>query len=152
MDEQNSSDIIQTFDNLFTNNNIQMYKVLLPYFEPSTQKTMAIYIKFMEFQYTMAYFKHHPYAFLPQNKDLDAGDICKKILPYCAPKEKKQIEQLIEMFANLKNMQEMMDTINMMQEMFPESFSGSFPEGFPFGDGDGGIPPDMMQMFQMFGK
>lgn len=144
MDEQKNPDTIQAFDSLFTNNHLQMYKVLLPYFEPSIQKTIAIYIKYMEFQYTMTYFRHHPYAFMPKNNDFDASNICRTIIPYCAPREKKQMEQMMELFANMKNMQEMMDTINMMQEMFPE--------GFSFGDGEGGIPPDMMQMFQMFGK
>ncbi len=144
MDEQKNPDTIQAFDSLFTNNHLQMYKVLLPYFEPAMQKTIAIYIKYMEFQYTMAYFRHHPYAFMPQKDNFDAAGICRLLIPYCAPREKRQMEQMMDLFANMKNMQEMMDTINMMQEMFPE--------GFSFGDVEGGISPDMMQMFQMFGK
>lgn len=145
MDEKKNPDKIQTFDSLFTNNHIQMYKILLPYFEPSLQKKLAIYIKYMEFQYTLTYFKHHPYAFMPKNSGFDTVEICREIMPYCANHEKMQLEKIMEMFSNFKSMQEMMDTINMMQEMFPD--------GFSFGEGDGGgFSPDMMQMFQMFGK
>lgn len=143
MDETKKPDKIQAFDSLFTNNHIQMYKVLLPYFEPSMQKQIAIYIKYMELQYTLSYFKHHPYAFLPKDDKSDATEICREILPFCSYQQKNQLEKIMDLLVNFKNMQEMMETVNMMKEMFPE--------GFSIGD-DGGLPPDMMQMFQMFGN
>ena len=37
---------VMAFDALYTNNQIQKLKVLLPYVEPSMQKNMAIYIKY----------------------------------------------------------------------------------------------------------
>lgn len=142
-DEPDKPDTILAFDTLFTNNQIQIYKVLLPYFEPPLQKNMAIYIKYMEFQYTQAYFKHHPAAFPNKRKTSDAAQMYKEILPFCSPAEKSQLEKMIEMTSNMKRMQEMMETVNMMKELFPE--------GFSFGEG-GEIPPDMMQMFQMFSQ
>ena len=60
--DKDNCDKILAFDSIYTNNHIQMYKLLLPYFEPEMQKKMAIYIKFMEFQYTLSYFKNHPSA------------------------------------------------------------------------------------------
>ena len=59
MDEQPKPDKIQAFDTLFTNNHIQVYKILLPYFEPPMQKQLAVFIKYMEFRYTLSYF-HFP--------------------------------------------------------------------------------------------
>ena len=46
---------VTAFDALYTTNQIQKLKVLLPYIEPSMQKNMAVYIKYMELQYTMHY-------------------------------------------------------------------------------------------------
>lgn len=142
MDEQKPTDIIQTFDSLFTNNKLQMYKILLPCFEPAGQQVLSLHIKYMELQYTIQYFKQHPYVFPPEEPNTE--QLCANILPYCTPSEKRQLEQIKEMLANFKNMQEMFETINMMQEMFPE--------GFSFGDSENGMPADMMQMFQMLNK
>lgn len=142
-EEAKKPDKIQAFDTLFTNNHIQIYKILLPYFEPPMQKHIAIYIKYMELQHTLSYFRLHPYAVMPKEEHTETVQICREILPFCSSSEKESMEKIIEMFSNLKNAQEMMETINMMKEIFPE--------GFSFGDGDG-PSPDIMQMFQMFGK
>ena len=140
-----SPDKIQAFDALFTNNQIQIFKILLPYLEPGMQKSLAIYIKFMEFQHTLTYFNHYPNACMPVFCSNDTNQICNEILPFCSGPQKKQVEQFSSMFDNMKNMREMMETVNMMKDMFPE--------GFSFGDdgtGDGSMP-DISQLFQMFG-
>lgn len=145
MEEQKQPDKIQAFDALFTTNQIQICKLLLSYLEPSMQKSLAIYIKYMEFRYTLSYLQKHPKTFLPTAPQSDAEHICSEILPFCSPNQKKQVEQFAGMFSNLKNVTEMMETVNMMKEMFPE--------GFSFGDtgnGDSSMP-DMAQLFQMFG-
>ncbi|MED9903237.1 MAG: hypothetical protein UFG06_03545 [Lachnospiraceae bacterium] len=139
-DEQKKPDKIQAFDTLFTTNHIQMYKILLPYFEPAMQKQMAVYIKFMEFEYTLSYFKLHPFAGMPTEKPNDTSQICREISPYCSASEKASIEKIMEMFSSMQNAREMMDTFNMMKDMFPDGFSF----------GDGAESADAMQMFQMF--
>ena len=139
-DNGGKSDKIQAFDTLFTNNHIQMYKLLLPYFPSAIQKQLAVYIKYLEFQYTLSYFKRHPYAY-DQCTPPDTGDICKEILPYCSTEEKEKVKRFMDLSATMKNAQEMMETISMMQEIFPE--------GFPTGDGKN--PDfDFMQMFGSF--
>lgn len=143
MEEQEKPDKIQAFDTLFTNNQIQIYKILLPYFEPPMQKQMAIYIKYMEFQYTLSYFKLHPYAYPAKETPADTSEICGEILPYCSASEKERIKKMMDLSSTMKNAKEMMETINMMKELFPE--------GFSFGEG-GDLSPDAMQMFQMFGQ
>ena len=49
---------VMAFDALYTTNQIQKFKVLLPYIEPSMQKHLAVYIKYMELQYTMRYVRN----------------------------------------------------------------------------------------------
>ncbi|MCH5274348.1 MAG: hypothetical protein J1E65_00815 [Lachnospiraceae bacterium] len=142
-DEAEKKDRIRAFDALFTTNHIQIYKLLLPYLDPSLQQQLAVYIKYLEFQYTAAYFKHHPFGCMPREILSDTTQLYHEILPYCSYAERKKVERLIDIFSTLKNAEEMMETVNMMKEIFPE--------GFHFGDGDGGAE-DFMQMFQMLSK
>lgn len=140
-DDREQPDKIQAFDTLFTNNHIQMYKILLPYLDPSLQKQLAICIKYMEFQYTLTYFKLHPYSPMPKETPPDAAAICSELAPFCSSSEKTRLEKIAELFSGIKNAKEMMETLNMMKELFPEGFSF---------DEDNGSAPDIMQMFQMF--
>ena len=55
-----STSKVIAFDTLFCTNHIQMLKVMLPYMDNQTQKSMAVYIKFLELNYTMEYFRRHP--------------------------------------------------------------------------------------------
>lgn len=123
---------VMAFDTLFTTNQIQMLKILLTYLAPSSQKSLAIYIKFMEFQYTISFFQKYPNASLmglPKEEKPDTLKLCDEILPFCQPGEQEKITQMRSMLQNFENMQEMMQMIQMMQEMFPE--------GVPFGDING---------------
>ena len=49
---------VAAFDTLFSNNHIQMLKIILPYMDNQTQKSMAVYIKFLELNYTIDFYKN----------------------------------------------------------------------------------------------
>lgn len=142
--DKDNCDKILAFDSIYTNNHIQMYKLLLPYFEPEMQKKMAIYIKFMEFQYTLSYFKNHPYACQPRQPMPDTDALCKELSPYCNREEKQKLDRFARYSSSVKNAQEMMEMAAMMKDMFPE--------GAPFpADGDGSSM-DISQILSMLGK
>lgn len=129
---------VTAFDTLFTTNRMKMLKILLTYLAPSSQKNLAIYIKLMELQYTISFFQKYPYASLgslPHEESFDTMKLCDEILPLCAPGEQEKIKQMRTMYQNFENMQEMMQMIQMMQEMFPEGA----PFGGGNGEGDGGM-------------
>lgn len=131
MEEKELQKVI-AFDTLFTTNQIQMMKILLTYMTPSTQKSLAIYIKFMEFQYTISFFQRNPNASfnaLPHEDKFDISKLCTEILPLCKPDEREKLSQIRSMMENFEHMQEMMQMVQMMQEMFPD--------GAPFGDMNG---------------
>lgn len=123
---------VMAFDNLFTTNRIQILKILLSYMAPSTQKTLAIYIKFLELQYTFTLFQNYPDTSLlgfDTENTFDISKLCSEILPFCGRDEQEKILQMRSMMENFDKMQEMMQMVQMMQEMFPE--------GAPFGDMNG---------------
>lgn len=126
MDDR-SQDKIIAFDTLFTNNQIQTYKIFLAYMPPSMQKNLCIYIKLMELLYTVSFFQHNPNAALdsfPRENPGNSYRFWDEITPFCDQNQKGKILQFRNMMQNFENMQEMMNTMKMMQELFPEATEG----------------------------
>lgn len=120
--KEDSSNVM-AFDALYTNNQIQKLKVLLPYIEPSMQKNMAIYIKYMELKYTIDLFKKHPFQICAASADTNKPDfqkIFQELKPYSTEAEIKQLEQMNSMLQTMEMYQEMSQTMSAMQEMFPD--------------------------------
>lgn len=120
--KEDSSNVM-AFDALYTNNQIQKLKVLLPYIEPSMQKNMAVYIKYMELRYTMDFVRKHPFQIRAASMEAEKPDmkkLCHELKPYCTQAEVKQLEQMEAMFQTMEMCQEMSQTMSAMQEMFPD--------------------------------
>ena len=129
---------VMAFDALYTNNQIQKLKILLPYIDPSMQKHMAIYIKYLELKYTIDLFKRHPFhihSTYKENGPPDIKKICQELQPYCTESENKQLEQMMNILKTMEMYQEMSQTIGAIQEMFPDMSMGTSGEG-PFGSGN----------------
>jgi len=123
-DKREDSSNVMAFDALYTNNQIQKLKVLLPYIEPSMQKHLAVYIKYRELQYTMNYVKRHPptlrgCGFSPPEKP-DLRSLCRELCLYSTPEEIRQLEQIQNILQTMETVQEMSQTMNAMQEIFPD--------------------------------
>ncbi len=120
---ENASNVM-AFDALYTNNQIQKLKVLLPYIEPSMQKHLAVYIKYMELQYTMTLTKKNTAALcgcgLSQPETPDLKKLCKELCLYSTPEEIRQLEQIQNILQTMETVQEMTQTMSAMQEIFPD--------------------------------
>ncbi|MBQ7775726.1 MAG: hypothetical protein IJ379_07370 [Lachnospiraceae bacterium] len=140
---------IADFDVRFTNNHICKLKVLLSFLPPSMQSNFAIYIKYIELQYTMQYFRSPGYRNNRCNtasaQPIDFSCICDELFPYCSEQEKQQFNQIRNIFQTMRSMQDMMEMMETMKQLFPEGM----------GNGDGeqnGFGPDMLAaMSSMFG-
>lgn len=115
---------VMAFDALYTTNQIQKFKVLLPYIEPSMQKHLAVYIKYMELQYTMHYVNRHPFQIcgcsVSSEDKPDLRSLCRQLCLYSSPEEIRQLEQLQNMLQTMETMQEMSQTMSALQEIFPD--------------------------------
>lgn len=140
--EQTENDAVATFDTIYTNNHIQILKVLLPYFDSRSQKGLVIMIKYMELQYAMEYLNRHPAALnaaslngqteKTASKKPDIVEIFEQIKNFCTPSERAMFEQL----ANMKRSMEMYGQMKEMMELFNQfSPDSSFSDA-----GDGGQP------------
>lgn len=114
---------ILAFDTLFCTNHIQMLKILLPYMDNQMQRSLAVYIKFQEFKYTIDFYTKNPYStceYTKQTSPPDISKICSELLPYCTEEEKKKIEQFKGLFRGFEMYQELSKTMEIMKEFMPD--------------------------------
>ncbi len=176
--DSNERSKITAFDTLFSDNHIQMLKVILPYMDNQTQKSMAVYIKFLELNYTLRFYKKRPYSLcgvVRQEPQRDFMTMCTELLPFCSKEEKRQIEQIRSIMQNMDMYRDMMKTMEVMKEFMPDmstsfnaassdttssnegAFDGTPFGGGPFGGGDimgmlmNMLTPEQKQMYELFG-
>ena len=82
-----------------------------------------------------------------QGDNSDTVELLDELLPFSGPKERTRIENMKNMILNFKKMQEMMEMIKMMQELFPEGMGGDNPMDLFAGMSD----PGLSSIFEMFG-
>lgn len=166
MDSNERSKVI-AFDTLFCTNHIQMLKIILSYMDNQTQKSMAVYIKFLELNYTIEFLKKHPYSLcgcMEKESSPDIFKMCSELLPYCTENEKKQLEQIRSIFQGMEMYREMSKTMDLMKDFMPD-MSGftntASSESEQASDSAGSfdmmnllmnmLTPEQKQMYEMFG-
>lgn len=163
--DANEQNKVIAFDTLFSTNHISMLKIMLPYMDNQSQKSLAVYIKFLELNYTIDFYKKHPYpacGCLEKESSPDLSRLCSELLPFCTEKERRQIEQIRNLMQSMKMYQEMSKTMEMMKDFMPdmENFGDMFKEGSSSGRDTGPdmmnllmnmLSPEQKEMFQLFG-
>jgi len=145
MDER-EQDNVAAFDMLFTTNQMQIMKMLLPYFDRPMQKYLAIFIKYQELQYTISYFKNHTCYIdeSPSDKSPDIKKILPSLLLYCNDSQKKMIQQFEQILSFLDTYKEVSEMMEVMKDMTDASDAGEDSEA------SGGMQmPDMDMLLSM---
>lgn len=154
---EDEPDKIVAFDTLFTTNHIQMLKILLTYVEPAMQRNMAVYIKFLELQYTISFFKSCSSSVLPgfpSENTFNISKLCDELLPLCGHDGQEQLRQMKNMYQNYENMQEILQMMQMMKDMLPEGETSIGTDPSALFSALAGMPDmsgmDMSQLFELF--
>ena len=165
--EKQEHDRISAFDSLYTTNHIQIMKILLPYFDHPLHSRLAVYIKYLEFQYALSCFgshSHELYGCSPGREDFNANSICAEILPFCTKEEKHQIEQAAGLMRSMETFREISAAMEMFKNISPDFLSDLSPNLFQEGCSSGQaapgnmtdllmnmLSPEQKAMFEMFG-
>lgn len=120
------------FDRRTTTQTLLITKLLIPYLPPETQRIMAIYVKFVEFQNTFSSFQ----AF--GQKSHSTQDIIQELKPYMPSSACESID-------NLMNMMSMMEMFQSFQEA--SGVDGDFD---PMSMMQGMLTPEQQSMFEMY--
>ncbi|MBQ8327449.1 MAG: hypothetical protein IJX86_10280 [Lachnospiraceae bacterium] len=118
-----SQNQIYIFDSLYTNNHIQMLKIIYGVLPVKVQQKLAPFIKYLELQYSLQLvrsgFPNPPNdTDNPNNIMFDTiGPMIKELKPYLGPKESEQfnkLEQFYQMFHQFKHIQETLEQFEAM--------------------------------------
>lgn len=125
------------FDCRIATQSLQLTKLLIPYLPRETQRIMAIYVKFMEFQNTWSSFR----AF--RQKSHATQDIFQELRPYMPPSACDSIDNLLNMMNMMEMMQSMQNT---------DSGEGSDFGFDPMQMMQCMLTPEQQGMFEIFNK
>ena len=147
-------DYTSVFDHFYTNNHIQIFKSLLPFFDNGSSSFLPVLIKYLELQHTIALVKKgtNPFSCDIMASDKQTPDLAKIyqiIKKYLSPEEDNSIQQIgnmMQTFENVKEMQKMMDLFQSMNGTENGSGFESMMNGFPM-NGDFNME-EMMQLFK----
>ncbi len=90
-------------DCLVSTHTLQMTKLLIPYLPPQNQRLFAVYVKFMEFQNTLSFFRTF------QHKSYSLQDIMQDIRPYLP-------QDSCDAMDNILNLIQLMDLFQSMPD------------------------------------
>ena len=135
------------FDELVTSPELQMIKLLIPFFPSSGQQVMAAWVKCAELKAAVALFRVKPGALRAQElwegSPSSPDDILNLVRPYLTPGQQSMLDMIIRI-------REMMPLMEMMQNTAqsgdgdpafrPEDFLTAF------------LSPEQQEMFQMYSE
>lgn len=131
-------------DCLVSTHTLQMTKLLIPYLPPQNQRLFAVYVKFMEFQNTLSFFRTF------QHKSHSFQDIMQDIRPYLPQDSCDAMDnilnliQMMELFQSMSNTDDT-DPMSFMSTMLtPEQQSMFDIYNSMFSENQGGDPVDRM--------
>ncbi|HJA94555.1 MAG TPA: hypothetical protein H9717_15825 [Candidatus Eisenbergiella merdipullorum] len=155
-------DSIQAFDALYTTNQIQILKILLPFCPSETRKSLVVMIRFLELQYALAFVRSNPECFRDPPIPFSLNEIYEKISSYCPP----QLRSMLEQIRSMQNAMQMYEEMKQVMELFGgtdqdgEGKEGQDKEGQDAASPDeafdpmsmlmGMLSPSQKEMFQMF--
>lgn len=115
------SQLMTPFDHYISNQSLQMTKLLIPFMPPSAQRMMAVYVKFLEFRYTLSSFH------TMRQKMNSPEDILNSLKPYMSSSDVESFDQAMNMMSMMSMVQEMQnmsdmdfDPMSMMAGMFAQ--------------------------------
>ena len=95
------SHMMTPFDQYISNQSLQMIKLLIPFMPPTAQRMMAVYVKFLEFRYTLSSFHT-----MKQNMN-SPEDIFNSLKPYMSSSDMDSFDQMMNMMSMMSMAQEM---------------------------------------------
>ncbi len=132
-----TSDKMTPFDRSLRIDSLLWIKLFIPYLPPETQRMMAIYVRFAEFQHTFSSF----HAF--KRTSHDPMDMFQEMRPFMSP-------SVCETFDNLMNMMSMMEMMKEFQNKDSEGGSGDCSGFDPMSMLAGMLNPEQQEMFELF--
>ena len=138
--ENHEIDPVTAFDALYTSNQMQMLKIVLPYMQEGIQRFIAIYIKLSELMIALRFAKSLTAEHVTEKREPDISNMLKYLSPYLSDSEREMMNQFSSMQENMEQFKQMSAMMQMMNDM------GGTPEDAL----QGFLSEEQMAMFKMF--
>ena len=123
--ESSTQEKIYIFDSLYTNEHIQLMKILYHSFPLSMKKAFAPIIKYMELQYTIKLTKSGFPISCNENADCNSKtdnlamikSIIEDLTPYLSEDDKKNIRKLEDIYHMFSTFQQLQKTLGQFEDM-----------------------------------
>lgn len=126
MDKKSSSSITE-FDALYTTNQMQILKILLPFLSPDMQRSMAIYIKFSELKLALEQSRLSGFVpFSPKPFMSNIEPIYEDIEPFLSLSERETLSKAKDTLKSFQDIKDTMEMFQMMQETMSEDEMNEF--------------------------
>ena len=116
-------DEIYAFDTLYTNRQIQMLKLAMPLLPSVYRSFLAIYIKFLELQYTINIAKNTGFSEDRRNEKTGFSistetmeNYFQSIMPYLSDDDKGKIQKIKNMLQTMEQFKQMKPILDMMSQ------------------------------------
>lgn len=140
--ENHEIDPITAFDTLYTSNQMQMLKIVLPFMSENIQRFIAIYIKLNELLIALRFSNSLKDSYCYTKQEPDMTNMLKYLSPYLSDSEREMMNQFASMQENMEQFKQMSAMMQMMNDM------GASPESAL----EGFLSEEQMAMFKMFGE
>ena len=120
------------FDMRISTHSLQLIKLLIPYLPPHSQRIFAIYIKFLELQYTFSSF--HTF----RQTSHSTQDIFQELRPYMPPSASESMDYIMNIMSMMEILREMNETSNSDSNFDPMSMMQTM------------LSPEQQSMFEMY--
>lgn len=121
MEESSGQEKIYVFDSLYTNEHIQMLKIIYSSLSPQAKQSFAPIIKYLEFKYTITLTKSGFPAGTNEKEQNDTVSmiqhIYEEIRPLLSETEKKQFSKIDEIYNMFQTFQQIQKTMEQFENM-----------------------------------
>lgn len=150
--------VIDEFDKRFTNNRIQMLKVLSPYLDIPMQKYLSVYIKFNELQNALKLLNTNTstntagcFDYFQKKKNGGFKEMLEELVCFSSKEDAQKIHNLLSVFENIEKYKEIIQTMELFSDFMPQDGGNAANEG---GMNDilmNMLSPEQKDLFEMLG-
>lgn len=119
-------ELVTPFDQLTASGPIRMMKLMIPYVAPKMQRILAVYVRFLELQDTLQFFRHFQSGLSSQEfaSPTEPMELFRELSPYLPPTFSETMEQFDSLKTMMDAMADMSDGEMNPMDLYGAMFAG----------------------------
>lgn len=147
--EEDNTPLMTPFDHMVSGHHLQMIKAAIPYVPKAQQRFIAVYVKYLELQNTIAFFNQEEDQLSACSLGSNTGtfmDMLNDMKKYCAEDQREMFDSAINMMQMMQMYQTYQETMKQMNPNGEENSGG----GNPMDMLKALLPPEQQSMMETY--